>query len=53
MMGVYWFMISLVDWLKNLSEDYSVQHFDDVESGIFVDKIKEDIYLIKNAEVKK
>lgn len=45
-------MVSLVDWLKDLSENYSVHKFDDIESGIFVAKITEDIYLMNNAEVK-
>lgn len=33
-------MVSLVDWLKDLSENYSVHRFDDVESGTFVAKVK-------------
>lgn len=45
-------MITMQEWLKDLSENYSVQHCDDVESGTFVANVKEDIYLIKHAEVK-
>lgn len=45
-------MVSLTDWIKDLSENYSVNRFDDINSGIFVAKIKEDIYLMNHAEVK-
>ena len=45
-------MVSLVEFLDDFSKNYSVQHFDDIESGIFVAKITEDIYLMKNVEVK-
>lgn len=45
-------MVSKADWLKDLSENYSVQHFDDIESGIFVANIIGDVYLMKHAEVK-
>ena len=45
-------MISISDWVKDLSENYSVQQFDDIEAGIFVAKIKSDIYLMNHAEVK-
>lgn len=41
-----------MDWLSDLSKNYSVQHFDDVESGIFVAHVKGDIYLMNHAEVK-
>ena len=41
-----------MEWLTDLSENYSVQHFDDVETGIFCERIKGDIYLMKHAEVK-
>ena len=43
-------MVSLVDWLKDLSENYSVHRFDDVESGTFVAKVKDDVYLMNHAE---
>lgn len=46
-------MITITEWLTDLSENYSVQHLNDVESGIFVERITEDIYPIKHAEVKK
>ena len=46
-------MISLVDFIKDFSDNYSVQHFDDIDHGIFVAKIKGDIYLMNHAEVKK
>lgn len=45
-------MVSLVDFLDEFSRDFSVQHFDDIETGIFCAKIKEDVYLMKNVEVK-
>lgn len=45
-------MITIQDWLINLSKNYSVQRFDDVESGIFVERIKGDVYLMDHAEVK-
>lgn len=45
-------MISIGEWVKDLSENYSVQQFDDIESGIFVAKVKEDIYLMSHAELK-
>lgn len=45
-------MISLVDFIKEFSKEYSVQHFDDVESGVFVENIKGDIYLMKDVSVK-
>ena len=45
-------MITITEWLTDLSENYSVQHFDDVESGTFVANVKEDIYLMRHAEVK-
>lgn len=45
-------MISLKDFIKDVSDNYSVQHFDDIEEGIFVAKIKGDIYLMNHAEVK-
>ena len=46
-------MMSVKDWLIDLSENFSVQHFNDIESGICVAKVKEDVYLMKHAEVKK
>ena len=45
-------MVGLNEFLDNFSKEYSVQHFDDIETGIFCAKIKEDIYLMKNVEVK-
>ena len=45
-------MITITECLKDQSENYSVQHFDDVESGIFCERIKGDIYLMKHTEVK-
>ena len=44
-------MISLGDFINEFSKEYNVQHIDDVESGVFVAKVKEDIYLMKNVEV--
>ncbi|WP_292749761.1 hypothetical protein [Methanobrevibacter sp.] len=46
-------MLTVSEWLGNFSKNYSVQHFDDIESGIFVAKVKEDVYLLKHVEVKK
>ena len=45
-------MVSLTEFLDDFSKNYSVQRFDDIESGVFVTKIKGDIYLMKNVEVK-
>ena len=45
-------MVSLVDWILDLSENYSVHRFDDVESGAFVAKVKDDVYLMNHAKVK-
>jgi len=45
-------MISLADFINEFSRDYSVQNFDDINSGIFVAKVKEDIYLMKNVDVR-
>lgn len=44
--------MNLIDWLLDLSENYSVQKFDDIESGTFVAKIKDDIYLMNHVDVK-
>ena len=44
--------VSLSEWLIELSENCSVQQFDDIESRIFVAKVKEDIYLMSHAELK-
>lgn len=41
------------EWLKEFAETYSVVHFDDIESGIFVQEIVNGTYLMSNAEVKK
>lgn len=45
-------MITMQEWLINLSETCSVQRFEDIDSGIFKEKIKDDIYLVSHAEVK-
>lgn len=45
-------MLSLRDFILGFAKEYSVIHFDEIESGVFVDKIKEDIYLMRNGEVK-
>lgn len=45
-------MITITEWLKNISENYSVTHFNDVESGTFVSRIKGDIYLMDYSEVR-
>ena len=44
--------MSLSDWLIDLSENFSVQRFEDIESGTFVAKVKDDVYLMNHAEVK-
>lgn len=44
--------ISLIDFIKDISDNYSVQNFEDIEAGIFVAKIKEDVYLMNHVEVK-
>lgn len=43
-------MISLRDWLVDLSENYSVEKIEDVESGTFIENIKGDVYLIEHRE---
>lgn len=43
--------VTLIDFINEFSKNYSVQHFDDICAGIFIAKVKEDIYLIENAEV--
>lgn len=45
-------MLTLSEWLSDFSKEYSVHHYDDIESGTFVAKVKDDIYLMKDAEVK-
>lgn len=45
-------MISLREWLIDLSENCSVARFDDIGSGIFKARIKDDIYLVSHADVK-
>ena len=42
----------LSDFIKNFSNEYSVHRLEDIEAGVFKEKIKDDIYLVKNAEVK-
>ena len=45
-------MISLTDFIKDISDNYTVENFDDIDGGIFVAKITEDIYLMNHSEVK-
>lgn len=45
-------MLSLREWLMDLSENCSVQRFEDVESGTFVARVKGDVYLMNHDEVK-
>lgn len=45
-------MLSVAEWLTDLSNNYSVQQVEDTKGGIFVERIKGDIYLIKHTEVK-
>ena len=47
-------MMMQSEFLINFSEKYSVKHIKDIESGIIVDNIKEDIYLVedKRADVR-
>ena len=42
----------LSEFLITFAEKYSVHRLEDVESGIFKKSIKDDIYLMENAEVK-
>ena len=44
--------VSLREWLIELSDNYSVQQFDDIESGTFVAKVKKDVYLMNHVELK-
>ena len=41
-----WFM-DLAEFIYRFSKEYSVQHLDDAEEGVFVDEIVEDVYLIR------
>lgn len=45
-------MVTIAEWLKDLSENYSVHKFEDIKTGTFVARVKGDIYLMNNAEVK-
>ena len=45
-------MISVRDWLTDISANYSVEQFDDIENGVFVAKITEDTYLMNHKDVK-
>lgn len=45
-------MLSLSEFIRRFALDYTVQHIDDVESGVFVTEINKDIYLMSNQEVK-
>lgn len=44
-------MISLHDWLGDLSKNYSVQHVDKLE-GIVIAPINRDYFLVKHVELK-
>lgn len=46
-------MINLSEWIMDLSRNYSIQHIDDVENGVFVAPVTNEVYLVKHAEVKK
>lgn len=45
-------MMTISEWLTDLSQNYSVQNVEDTKNGIFYKHIKGDIYLIKNTDVK-
>ena len=42
----------LSEFIINFAEEYSVHKLQDIEAGIFVKPIKDDIYLMRDAEVK-
>ena len=43
-------MVTITDWLMDLSENYSVQHIDDLE-GTVIKPINNEYFLVKHAEV--
>ena len=45
-------MMSMSEWLTDISENYSVENFDDITNGIFVAKITDDTYLMSHKDVK-
>ena len=42
--------MKISEFLINFSEQYTVQHIDDANEEIFVDEIKNDIWLIKKMD---
>ena len=42
--------MDLRDFIIGFSEEYTVQHIDDAREGIFVDKLKEDIWLSRTIQ---
>ena len=44
--------LTLQEWLKDLSENYSVENIDYAESGTFIAQINNDIYLIRHDDLK-
>lgn len=45
-------MVTVRDWLIDFAEMYSVQHIDDLQ-GVVVAPVTNEIYLVKNTDVKK
>ena len=44
-------MLTKADFIRNFAAQYSVQHINDVERGVFMEEIKQDIYLLENCQV--
>ena len=43
-------MMMQSEFLLNFSEKYSVKHIKDIESGIIIENIKGDIYLVEDTK---
>ncbi len=41
----------LSEFVLGFAENFSVKHISDVDHGVFVECIKDDIYLVKNDDV--
>ena len=44
-------MVTITDWLVDLSKNYSIQHIDELESTV-IKPINNEYFLVKHAEVR-
>ena len=44
-------MLTLSEFIRNFAAQYSVQHINDVDHGVFMEEIKPDIYLLNNCQI--